>query len=263
MKKALKKIQNKFVKTTVLNETVIEDTVYRVVEKTCFLPWYHNRRAICFKSAEEPKKVYIHSMIYNSPKVHYQPVLAVPQKVTELWHKQFEPKKALVLGAAGCTVPRFIALNFPEMQTVGIEYCREFVEIANEYFLLSQISDRFTLVEGDAFDYVINKKITEKQDIIFVDVFNSPSVPDEVFSDEFLNGLYEETNPDSLVIINLLTLEKDAAENFANGIKEPYDRKALILNGQTVTLLLAKSKNSEKLNSFFESIHIFDSVEEF
>lgn len=263
MKNALRKIQKKFIKTTVLNETVIGDTVYRVIEKTSFLPWYQNRRAICFKSAEEPKKVYIHSMIYNSPKVHYQPVLVVPQKVTELWHKQFGAKRALVLGAAGCTVPRFIALNFPEMQTVGIEYCHEFVEIANKYFLLSQINDRFTLIEGDAFDYVINRKFTEKQDIIFVDVFNSLSVPSEVFSEEFINRLYEETNSDSLVIINLLTLKKDAAEDFANGIKTPFDKKALILNGQTVTLLLAKSEDSEKMKGFFENINIFDSLEEF
>lgn len=33
MKKALKKLQSKFVKTTVLNETVIGGTTYRVVEK--------------------------------------------------------------------------------------------------------------------------------------------------------------------------------------------------------------------------------------
>lgn len=260
LKKTLKKIQARFVRTTVLNETVINNMPYRVVEKTSVLPWYRNSRALCFKTPDEPNKVYIHSRIFHSKKAHYQPALVVPQKVIELWHNLFNPKRALVLGAAGCTLPRFIALNFPEMQTVGIEYCPEFIELAKKYFFISQISGRFSLVQGDAFDYVINKKIPEKQDVIFVDIFNKSSIPDELFSEEFMNGLYEETNPDSLIVFNLLTLNRDDAAEFAKGITPPFNKKALILNSNSLMLILVKSTDGEKLNTFFEGIHIFDSV---
>lgn len=260
LKRKLKKIQSRFIKTTVLYETVIDGKFYRVIEKTSILPWYKDRRAICFKEPAEHDRVYVYSMILNSKRARYQPVFVAPQKIIEAWHGLFKPKKALVLGTAGGTVPRFIALNFPEMQTVGVEYCRDIIEIAKEYFFLSQISDRFTLLEGDAFDYVINKKIPEKQDVVFVDIFDGVSIPCKVFSEEFLNSLYECTGKDSVIIFNLLTLGGDSAAEFAKGIKAKFAKKILVLNGNTVTLVLAKSENGEKLNAFSEKIHIFDSV---
>ncbi len=262
MKKVLKKIRNKFIKTTVLNETVIEGTVYRVIEKTNILPSYSNRRAICFKTPDEPNRVYIHSMIYLNEKKHYQPVLIIPQKIIELWHSSFEPKNALVLGAAGCAVPRFIAFNYPEIKTVGIEYCPEFVEMANKYFFTDRISDRFSLVLGDAFDYVINKKNAEKQDIIFVDIFDKDSIPETAFSEEFINGLYEMTSDNSVVIFNLLELNKEDAVSFAKEIKTPFTRKTVVCNNGRTALLFAKSTDEKKLNVFSDGIHTIGDITE-
>lgn len=262
MKKALKKIQAKFIKTTVLYETVIENTAYRVVEKTSVLPWYADRRAICFKSPNEPEKVYIHSMIYHSKRKRYQPVFYAPQKISECWHNVFKPNNALILGVGGGAVPRFFALNFPEMKITGVEYCEEFIEIAYKYFFISEISDRFSLIHGDAYDYIINNKNDEKQDIVFVDIFNAASIPCETFSEEFVNGLYENTSSDSLVIFNLLTLNKDDAVSFAKGIKAPFNKKILIFNNATVTLALIKTADIEKMSAFNKEIHIFDDVVE-
>lgn len=262
MKKVLKKIRNKFIKTTVLNETVIEGTVYRVIEKTNILPSYSNRRAICFKTPDEPNRVYIHSMIYLNEKMHYQPVLIIPQKIIELWHSSFEPKNALVLGAAGCAVPRFIAFNYPEMKTVGIEYCPEFIEMANKYFFTDRISDRFSLILGDAFDYVINKKCPEKQDIVFVDIFDKDSIPENTFSQEFINGLYEITSDNSAVIFNLLTLNEKDAELFADGIKAPFTQKTVVSRNGRTTLVLAKSTDEKKLDAFMDGIHTVGDVTE-
>lgn len=262
MKKILKKIRNKFIKTAVLNETVIDGTVYRVIEKTSILPSYNGRRAICFKTPDEPNSVYFHSMIYLDEKKHYQPALITPQKIIELWHKSFEPKNALVLGAAGCAVPRFIAFNYPEMKTVGIEYCPEFIEMANKYFFTDRISDRFSLTLGDAFDYVINKKSPEKQDIIFVDVFDKNSIPENTFSEEFINGLYEITSDNSAVIFNLLTLNEKDADLFAEGIKAPFTRKTVVCNNGRTTLVLAKSTDGKKLDAFMDGIHTVGDVTE-
>lgn len=134
--------------------------------------------------------------------------------------------------------------------------------MANKYFFISQINDRFTLLEGDAFDYVINKRSSEKQDIIFVDVFDKTSIPEELFSEEFLNSLDEQTNEDSLIIFNLLTLNKEKAKSFANTIKVPFSKKILIFNGNAVMLALVKSTDSRKTDDFFGEIHIFDSIVE-
>lgn len=262
MKKVLKKIRNKFIKTTVLNETVIDGTVYRVIEKTSILPSYNGCRAICFKTPDEPNRVYFHSMIYLDEKKHYQPVLITPQKIIELWHSSFEPKNALVLGAAGCAVPRFIAFNYPEMKTVGIEYCREFVEMANNYFFTDRISDRFSLTLGDAFDYVINKKNAEKQDIIFVDIFDKNSIPENTFSEEFINGLYEITSDSSAVIFNLLTSKKEDAVLFATDIKAPFTRKTVVCNDGRTMLVLIKSTDEKKLDAFSDKIHTVGDITE-
>lgn len=260
MKKALKKIQAEFIKTTVLNETVIDNLPYRVIDKTSPLPWYKNRRAICFKSSEKPHRLYVYSMVYHSKRSHYQPVMIMPQKIIEAWHNIFKPKNALVLGAAGCTVPRFIALNFPEMTTVGIECCPEIVELANKYFFISEISDRFSLVQGDAFDFILNKKITAKPDVIFVDIFNEASIPNETFSDEFITAIYETANTDAVIIFNLLSLSKEDTVTFAKRIKAPFSRKTVIYKGSISTLVLMKSTDSEKAKTFLDEIHTLGDV---
>lgn len=260
MKKTLKKIQAKFIKTTVLNETVIDNLPYRVVDKTSPLPWYKNRRAICFKNPDEPYKVYIHSMVFHSKRSHYQPVIIIPQKIIEVWHNAFKPKRALVLGAAGCTVPRFIAQNFSEMTTVGIEYCPEFVELANKYFFISEISDRFSLVQGDAFDFILNQKITSKPDVIFVDIFNESSIPNETFSDAFINALYETASSDAVIIFNLLSTSKEDAAAFTKEIKAPFSGKTVIYKDGRSTLILVKSTDSEKIKTFSDKIHTFGDI---
>lgn len=262
LKKSLKKIQSKFIKTTVLNETVIDNLPYRVVDKTSFLPWYKNRRALCFKNPDEPHRIYVHSMIYHSKRSHYQPTLIIPQKVIEAWHNVYKVKNALMLGAAGCTVPRFIALNFPEMTTVGIEYCPEFIELANKYFFISEISDRFSLVQGDAYDYVKNPNVSSKSDVVFVDIFSEYSIPNETFSDEFINALYEITSSDAVIIFNLLSLNQDDAVVFAKGIKASFSRKTVICKNERVTLVLVKSTDSEKSKRFSDRLHTLGDITE-
>lgn len=248
IKQTLKKY---LIKTNVLEEFILDGILYRVVERKSVVPWYKTRRALCFK---DNGASYIYSVITLDKKARYQPYLLGHQKIIELWNSHFDSKNTLILGCAGCAVPRFIAFNFPEMKTTGIEYCSKLIDVAKKYFYADKLSDRFALVHGDAFDYVINKKYTEKQDIIFVDLFSGSKIPENVFSGEFLNSLYECTNENGIVIFNLLSLKKEDTVTFAKNSAPDVFKKAIIFKDKKSILVLAKSQNDEKLNVFFDDL---------
>lgn len=253
MKRFLKKILSKFIKTKVLDEINVNGTTYRVVEKTCPFPFYKNKRALVFKM---PGKniTFIHSMIYLNKRKKIQPTMWLPQKIIELWGKSFDVEKTLCLGAAGCAVPRFIAHSFPKSYTIGVEYVPEFVEIAKKYFLLDEIEKQFKLELGDAFKFVKNEELKNTQDLIFVDVFDDENVPDEVFSNEFLENLFNCLNDNSVAVFNLLTYSPSGAQKFAQSIKTPFDIKAVVVKNRRTALVLAKTKNEEKCKEFLNSL---------
>lgn len=250
--KLLKTIKEKSVRREIVETFKVSETTYKVVDYKSIFPFYKERRNLMFKG--DDGRIYIHSSIYLNKKYCIQPIIAIAQEAAEAWGEAFEIKNALVLGCAGCSFPRFLALRFPNIQKItGIELLSEFVEIAKKYFFIDQIKDKFELLQGDAFKYVQNIP-SEKQNMILVDVFSSSQVPEKIYTDKFLHELYECTDETSIVIFNFLDKEVADIVSFAKGIVEPFDEKYVLSKGGRCFLLLTKIGNKEKLQQFEEKI---------
>lgn len=252
--KMLQKLRSFFIKTKVLEEKNLNNITYRVVEKSSIIPSYSNRRAIVFR-VDGSTKTYIHSMIYLDKKNRYQPTFYLPQRVLDLWNEDFSLSENLCLGAAGCAVPRFLGLNFKESHTVGVEYSKEFIEFAKKYFLLNEIENQFDLVNDDAFEYVKNEEIKGKFDSVYIDIFDSNKVPDEVFSMEFTSNLYNITKENSVLVFNFITEEPQKVEAFANSLKEKYTAKLILQKNLRTVLVLVKSDDEEKAKRFIQKLN--------
>ncbi len=252
-------LRKHLIKTQTIDTFKLDNITYKIVDRKSILPSYKNRRDLLFKT-ENSNRIYSHSAVFTDTKNIFQPVLITPQKLIEAWSKRSEIKNALVLGCAGCTVPRFIALKYPECKTVGIEYEEKFIEIALKHFWIEEFDSKFSLLQGDAFEYVKDTD-AEKYDVICVDVFSGNQLPQDVFSNEFLNDIDKCSKNNSIIIFNLLEEKVDNIIPFAKTLPDVFNEKYVINYDIHCFLVAIKSTADNGKNVFIESLKKIGNVE--
>ena len=245
----LKQIKRKSIKRKIIHEFILDDVPHRIVDYTSWVPGYKSKREIIFK-AKDDNRAFIHSSIFLSTKQHFQPIFTMPQKIAYFWNKSFKANNVLVLGCAGCTFPRFYALEYPESKITGVELSEKLVEIAKKYFLLDQIEQQFELYCDDAFNFVKDFDFKAKQDIVFVDIFSYNQLPSDVFSKDFLQSLFDCTSENSMVIFNFLQEDYNKILDFAKSIEQPFNKKYVVCANERCYMLLIKSENESKTEEF-------------
>ena len=234
------------VRVSVLEEFTEGGVPYAVLERRGLLPHYRANRALCLKKNGTQ---YTHSAIYLNPKFRHQPVYDLPQKIADLWAADHPMHEALVLGCAGCSYPRFLALSFADCHITGVEYSRHFVQLAERYFLLDQMGDRFTLLCDDAYRY-LPANPEPKRNLVFVDIFDGDEVPDAEFSIAFAAALYEATATESVIIVNLLNVPAVRVEGFFHTAAYPYAGKYLLSDGARCMAVLTKTADRASTEAF-------------
>lgn len=110
----------------------------------------------------------------------------------------------LVLGVGGGTVIEMLAKHFPNASITAIEIDQVIIRIAKQYFEIDK-HPNVHLVRADANAYV--RELARKKkvfDLVIVDVFIGPKIPEFVSLPTFLNLLQAITQTHGCVLINYL-----------------------------------------------------------
>lgn len=244
MNKIKNYISKKFVKPNVIETFTVDNEVYKVIDYKSPLPFIKNRRNLSFKSENY---IFSHSAIYLNPRHRFQPIFSIPQNVIATWGKSNVIKNALVLGCGGCSLPRFIALSYPKSKTIGVELSEKFIEIAEKYFLLDQISKNFQLIQGDAVEFVKNPEFANKEDVIYVDLFDKTKIIDDVFSEDFLHSLINRIDDKGIIIINALGETLEGLKDFLTKAALPVDLCFVLGKNDALFLVLTRCPDKRKL----------------
>lgn len=236
-------LKKKLVKAKVIETYEIGNEIYKVIDYTSPLPFIKDRRNLSFKI---DNAIHSHSAIYFNPKYHFQPIFHIPQKIISVWGSINKVEKALVLGCAGCSVPRFISLHYPHSKTIGVELSADFISIAKKHFLIEQIEKQFTLIQGDAIEFVKNYSSVEKQNVIYIDIFDRNKVIDEIFTEEFIKGLYLCTDETALIVINIFGKDVDEAHSFFNNVSSSFSENFIIKSNNAQFAVLTKTNKADK-----------------
>lgn len=114
-----------------------------------------------------------------------QPFLEPTQDFIDDWFAGFQPQSALVLGCAGCAIPRYLLASFPRCVVRGVEIDKTLVELARRRFLSKLDLKRFQLIVGDAADPDSAFPSGSCNDLVFSDVYVGAEVADKVYTHEF------------------------------------------------------------------------------
>lgn len=110
----------------------------------------------------------------------------------------------LVLGVGGGTVIELLIKRFPHAVITAVDIDPMMIEIAQKYFGIDKYTNA-RLVRGDANAFVKHsvKKATVF-DLIVVDLFIGPKIPEFVSSIQFLQNLHAIVRPGGHLVINYL-----------------------------------------------------------
>ena len=162
----LRKFEKKTLVESFRDEANSEITFDVVDVTNLFLRWRDTRRLVF-----QHGSTYAYSSIYLHKYRHDQPIYYAVHQLTHSYLPRLSRlKSALVLGCAGCSIPRFLALSAPKCKITGIEYSEKMIEIARKYFVNDPtIFHNFQLIHADAFSYIHG--LSEKYHLLYVDLF--------------------------------------------------------------------------------------------
>jgi len=111
-----------------------------------------------------------------------------------------KPRRILIVGLGGGTVPGYFHSQFPEMAVDVVEIDKEVLEVAKTYCGFKEDARMHVFVE-DGRDFIEN--CCDRYDIIVLDSFDSETIPRHLLTLEFLQAVRNALTPKGIVVANV------------------------------------------------------------
>jgi spermidine synthase len=111
-----------------------------------------------------------------------------------------EPKEVLLVGLGGASMPKFFRRYYPEATMDIAEIDPMVVEVAKKYFEFIE-DPRMKVYVKDG--RVFLSKSEKKYDLIFLDAYNTNSIPFHLTTKEFMEEVRRNLKPDGAVVSNI------------------------------------------------------------
>ncbi len=115
------------------------------------------------------------------------------------------PERVLFIGMGVGIVPRFIGKHFPDAIMDIVEIDPDIPEIASKYFAYPK-TERTNIVIRDGRDFINRNK--HKYDLVFIDAYNSHSIPFQLTTREFYRKVREALKTHGIICVNVANLGK-------------------------------------------------------
>ena len=111
-----------------------------------------------------------------------------------------QPNDVLFVGLGGGSMPKFLRHHYPEANMDIAEIDPQIVEVAKKFFGFVE-DDRTHVYVKDG--RVFLSKTDKKYDLIFLDAYNTRSIPFHLTTKEFLEEVRRHLKPDGAVVSNI------------------------------------------------------------
>jgi spermidine synthase len=128
---------------------------------------------------------------------------------------QAEPKRALILGLGGGSFPKKLYRDFPNVVVDVVDIDPEVIAIAKQYFGVPEDA-RLRLFATDGRRFV--QEATDKYDLIFLDAYNSDTIPFHLATREFYEEIKTRLAPGGVVVSNIIGTLRGPQSGFFRSI---------------------------------------------
>lgn len=154
------------------------------------------------------------------------------------------PRRVLIVGLGGGTLPMFIRQYFPEAIIDGVDINPDVVDVARR-FLGFREDSRMRGIVADGRKFI--EETREPYDIIFLDAFGADSVPPPLSTVEFLRAVRKALKPSGVAVGNIWSREYNRLyEPMVRTYQEAFDDLYLLEVrgvGNRILLALPRKEN--------------------
>jgi spermidine synthase len=111
-----------------------------------------------------------------------------------------EPKRILIVGLGGGTIPTFLHKYYPRTTIDVVDIDPEVVEVAKKYFAFREDASMHAYVE-DGRRFI--ERCKQPYDIIFLDAYSADNIPYDLATKEFLQAVRRAVGPKGVVASNV------------------------------------------------------------
>jgi spermidine synthase len=112
-----------------------------------------------------------------------------------------EPRRILVVGLGGGTLPMFLRTHYPAAAIDAAEIDPDVVDVAKKFFGFRE-DERMRARIGDGRQFIESARLAD-YDIIFLDAFGARDVPKHLTTQEFLQAVRRALKPNGVVVSNV------------------------------------------------------------
>ncbi|MDR0230233.1 MAG: fused MFS/spermidine synthase [Flavobacteriaceae bacterium] len=124
-------------------------------------------------------------------------------------YSKIEPmNNILILGLGGGSILKLLRKEVKYNGAItSVELDPAILFVAKKYFDLEQYSDKHTIVEGDAFEFMLKQK--EHYDLIVIDIFQDYKMPIFLYESYFVDKVKDSLNINGFILFNTIALDKE------------------------------------------------------
>ncbi len=111
-----------------------------------------------------------------------------------------DPRDVLIVGLGGGSMPKFLRHHYPQMVIDIVDIDPLVVEVAKKYFGFVEDTS-MTVINRDGRVHISRTK--KKYDIIFLDAYNTASIPFHLTTREFMEEVRRCLKPNGIVVSNI------------------------------------------------------------
>jgi spermidine synthase len=111
-----------------------------------------------------------------------------------------DPRRMLVVGLGGGTLPAFLRMHYPDAAIDAVDIDPDVAFVAKEYFGFRE-DDRMRVHVADGRKFI--ESVRQPYDVIFLDAFGADTVPAHLTTHEFLRAVRRAVDPGGVVIGNI------------------------------------------------------------
>lgn len=152
------------------------------------------------------------------------------------------PQKALVLGLGAGSISKYIYNYFPQVSVHSVELRKVVIDLAREYFLLPDESEKFIITQDDALNWILNSTLEDEYDLIFADMFITSVVgaDHEVRMENYYEKMLQLLTSSGVIVFNQLGGKKTRQpiiDAFRVHSDELYFYETQVDNANTITFV--------------------------
>ena len=174
-----------------------------------------------------------------------------------------QPKRALIIGLGGGSIPMFLRAHFPQLRIDTVDIDPVVVEVAKSHFGFRE-DERVRAFVDDGRHFV--EHATERYDLVVLDGFGNDGAPPHLTTREFLSAVKQRLQPGGVVVSNVWGPEVNRA--YASMVKtyaavypsvklvEVPDARNLVLLASTQPLDVEPEELVRRAATLTESLHL-------